>query len=200
MTRTELLGQAELGTRLRDAVCSMILNQWELAALDVGERTVTSHLFRHMAVRFDDSGFDVDHEYNRRRDRPKTVDRRGCDELGERRVFPDLIVHRRSRDDSNLVVIEAKKGACTDDNDEDKVQKLLSQHQYRYEWGVLLALGMTVPQENGEVSEVGPYRAWAPSWQWLKLDAASVEVESEPHDRMFDGDELDHLNEEGWQR
>ena len=46
------MDQAEIAARIREAIRSLILDQWELAALDVGERTVTSHLFRHLADQF----------------------------------------------------------------------------------------------------------------------------------------------------
>ena len=53
---------------------------------------MTSHLFRHLADQFEGTGFDVDHEYNRRYDLTKSLTFRRGDELGERRIFPDLIV------------------------------------------------------------------------------------------------------------
>ena len=68
-----VVDEGEIATRIRAAIRSLILDQWELAALDVGERTVTSHLFRHLADQFEGTGFDVDHEYNRRYDLTKSL-------------------------------------------------------------------------------------------------------------------------------
>ena len=144
------MDEGEIATRIRAAIRSLILDQWELAALDVGERTVTSHLFRHLADQFEGTGFDVDHEYNRRYDLTKSLTFRTGDELGERPIFPDLIVHRRNRDGFNLVATKAKKGERTDSDDREKVYALLSQREYKYRCGVLLALDMTPPAGNGE--------------------------------------------------
>ena len=159
---------------------------------------MTSHLFRHLADQFEGTGFDVDHEYNRRYDLTKSLTFRRGDELGERRIFPDLIVHRRNRDDFNLVAIEAKKGERTDSDDCKKVQALLSQREYKYQCGVLLALGMTPPAGNGEARAVEPYQAWAPAWEWPKFDAASAGVATLI--RVFGEAELGQLNDQGWQR
>ena len=131
------MDEGEIAARIRAAIRSLILDQWELAALDVGERTVTSHLFRHLADQFHGTGFDVDHEYNRRCDLTKLLTFRRGDELGERRIFPDLIVHRRNRDGFNLVAMEAKKGPETDSDDREKMHALLSQREYKYQCGVL---------------------------------------------------------------
>lgn len=190
----------ELSEHLRHALQSLILDQWELAVLDVGERTVTSHLFRYLADELEGMDFDVDHEYNRRYDLTKSLAFEHGDDLGERRIFPDLVVHRRYRADSNLVVIEAKKGFSTTDDDDDKISAMLARYEYLYAWGVLLALGI-VPEPNiDRVAGMQPYRAWAPRWEWRCLDEGRGTVVSYEAAAVFGGDEIDALNQEGWSR
>lgn len=166
---------------LKTAISRLMLEEWELATLGVGERTVTSHLFAMLTSepRFGGS-LSFDHEYNRHEGATKTIKNRFYgDELdpdGDRRIYPDIVLHRRGNDDENLLVIEAKKGASCDDDDRAKIMALVEDYDYQY--GVLLAFG---------ISSDG----WAPHWTWL--DAES-EPETEP---VFDPELLAQLNQEG---
>lgn len=59
---------------LRDAVTGLILEHWELHDYDVGERTVTSQLFRYMSEHHKvPPHLRVDHEYNRHEVATKTI-------------------------------------------------------------------------------------------------------------------------------
>ena len=109
-------------------------------------------------------------------------------------------MHRRNRDGFNLVAMEAKKDERTDSDDREKVHALLSQREYKYRCGVLLALDMTPPAGNGEAHAVEPYQAWAPAWEWLTFDAASAGVATLIVDRVFGEAELGQLNDQRWQR
>lgn len=84
--------------------------------------------------------YHVDMEYNKKGDQPKIIkDRRRKD----RRRRPDLIVHRRSVDDDNLLVVEFKHGLGHDtSNDKDKLKGFTCESgEYKYKLGVLVEVG-----------------------------------------------------------
>lgn len=122
---------------VRDAVRRIILEQWDLHAYDVGERTVTSQLFRYMTEHNAVPGYlRVDHEYNRHEGATKTVRSLiwddDLDEEGELRIHPDVIIHRRGDDAENWLVLEAKRGNSCDELDRMKVEALIDQYGYRW--------------------------------------------------------------------
>lgn len=95
---------------------------WYLIEKNVNERSITHKLAIYMEQVFND--YDVDCEYNRNLDKVKVLntiaDRYNSLELNDdsielnhakRRVYPDIIVHRRRSDKrgDNLLVIEVKK-------------------------------------------------------------------------------------------
>ena len=170
-----------------EAVERLIVDQWELHFYDVGERTVTSQLFRYMSEHSQiPSELRVDHEYNRHEGATKTIRSRVADEdldpPGEKRIFPDVVVHRRGDDDENWLVIEAKRGFVCDDLDREKVAALIE--QYRYRWGALLAFGM-----DGT--------GWHPGCEWI--GASGLEKAGS----LFAEEALTRLNligEENWDR
>lgn len=111
----------------------------KLLELDVGERTITQHLAKHLQQYF--PGWNVDCEYNRVGDVPDTVKKvlprspvSGDDESepGERSVFPDIIVHRRGDRDANLLIIEVKKkGRGGQAGDKEKLRLYVGELGYR---------------------------------------------------------------------
>lgn len=174
-------------TVVRDALEVMILEQWELHEYDVGERAVTSQLFRYMSQH--DAlphQLRVDHEYNRHEGATKTIrsqiDLRDLDQPGERRVYPDVIVHRRGDDFENWLVLEAKRGNSCDDLDRMKVEALIEQYGYR--WGVLLSLGMNAD-------------GWDPRWEWIGSNGPDDVQQVFPPD---DIERLNRLGREDWYR
>ncbi len=79
----------------------------QLLAFDASERAICGALARHLAVHFPDHHVDV--EYNRIGEQNlKRLSLIVDSDLKECSVFPDIIVHNRSRAE-NLVVIEVKK-------------------------------------------------------------------------------------------
>lgn len=176
-----------LVTVLRDAVRRMVLDDWDLAEVGVGERTITSHLFRRVAE--DEripTDFRVDHEYNRHGGATKRIRSRlpgeELDAEGERRIFPDIVVHRRGDDYENWLVVEAKRGTACDDHDRLKVDALIEQYGYRY--GVLLSLGLTIA-------------GWHPSWEWVGAEDAVLDGP------VFDAVDVLNLNacgESNWRK
>jgi hypothetical protein len=169
------------------AVERLIVDQWELHFYDVGERTITSQLFRYMSEHGRiPSELRVDHEYNRHEGATKTIRSRVADDeldpSGEMRILPDVVVHRRGEDDQNWLVIEAKRGYVCDLLDRVKVEALIDQYGYR--WGALLAFG---------IDRTG----WHPSCEWIGRNGRE---EAGP---LFDEWTLERLNlvgEENWDR
>jgi len=158
--------RAQVEALTRRALRRLIVEQWALAGLDVGERTITSHLFRYMATdRALPASLSVDHEYNRRGDQglAKRIGwpTENLDVDGERRVIPDIIIHRRGVDNENIAVVEAKRNGRNDEYDVRKVVALVAA-PYNYRYGVLIDLG--IRPRNKII-------AWRPSWAWF--DAAT---------------------------
>ena len=89
------------------------LFEWDAELFDLGtdgvnEQTITFRLGVYFHSLFDD--YHVDCEYNRIWDEPKA-----CVLAGKQSMKPDLIVHRRNSDKSNLFCLEAKKDYLWDD-------------------------------------------------------------------------------------
>lgn len=176
-----------LQATLRDAIKLVILEHWELSEYEVGERTITSQLFRYMSEHDAIPGhLRVDHEYNRHEGATKTIrsqmENVDLDPQGERRIYPDLILHRRGDDLENWLVVEAKRGSSCDDLDRIKVVALIEQYGYR--WGVLLSLGMN---DGG----------WDPLWEWMSSNGSEGALQ------VFSPDDIGQLNslgKENWDR
>lgn len=69
------------------------------------ERSVTHKLGEYLQPEFPD--YHVDCEYNLHGPLPKRL-LRECEGNEHELVYPDIVVHRRGNDDSNLLVVEAK--------------------------------------------------------------------------------------------
>lgn len=179
----------EVEPLLTDSIRQLIVHQWQLAELDVGERSVSSHLFRYIADVFVNTAYHVDHEYNRQGSLTKHLSYGTGDDEGVKRIYPDIIVHRRDRDDANLVAIEVKKGAKNNSDDYDKIRALVSDDAYLYRWGILLALGI---QGSSQTELI-----WVPRWQWLFLDTDSYELVTYRQSPVFLGEELERINTKG---
>ena len=140
-TVKELKGD-EVERRFNAALDTLIDLDKDLLVKNVNERSITHKLAEYLAREFDD--WDVDCEYNRNFDETKRLDSlrdllkvaglelKGDDTNGVT-VFPDIIIHRRGREE-NLLVIEVKK-TTNKINREFDLYKLESFHQdleYRF--------------------------------------------------------------------
>lgn len=104
-----------------------------------GERAVVAKLASYLAQLF--RGFDVDVEYNRHGLDPKVVDLpAGCRGGGRRRVYPDIIVHRRGNDRANLLVVEVKKETNPEPRTCDRAKIEAMKREFGYKCGVLIEL------------------------------------------------------------
>jgi hypothetical protein len=126
----------EVARCVRQAVATFLECDGLLLITDANERSVAHRLAFHLTGVFPD--WDVDCEYNRKGfDLPKVIFLLG--QSGEpesangSRVFPDIVVHRRTKPE-NLLVIEIKKSTShvSDDADLQKLRLLREQLGYTY--------------------------------------------------------------------
>ena len=104
-------------------------NDGNLLSVNASEQAIAARFAGYLQGHF--PGYNVDVEYNRMGDAPKTV---AWSDKPER-VYPDIIVHRR-RTNTNVLAIELKKTS----NPEGKANDLLKLAAYRRELGYLHAL------------------------------------------------------------
>lgn len=146
----------EANSIIQQAVSRLLDKQHELLELDVTERALSHHLACYVRELVPE-GLHVDVEYNRQRADPKRLwlePRRATDrDLRATTVFPDILVHRRTTDEFNFMVIEVKKpGGCL----EYDRRKLLA---FRAELGYLHTAHLILGRNNhgeliGELSWV----------------------------------------------
>lgn len=123
-------------------------NDANLLAVNIAEQTIAARLAGYLQGHF--PGYDVDVEYNRMGDAPKTV---AWSDKPER-VYPDIIVHRR-RTGTNILAIELKKTS----NPETKDNDLLKLAAYRRDLGYLHALFLRLG--------VGDIAGTVPECEWV---------------------------------
>ena len=139
MTEYTIAGlHAKVGNALRD-----FLHEDEtLLCFNVNERSITHKFAEHLQRHFED--LKVDCEYNRdgydvkRLHWGHETTRKDCTHA--KTVYPDIIVHKRGYDRSNMLVIEAKK---SDEGDSCRDREKLcaftdSNGEYRYKLGLFL--------------------------------------------------------------
>ena len=116
----------------------------------VSERCMVFHIGRYMLDdlhKIDEfKSFNLDVEYNRNFNHPKktfkttskTIENRG------QLAVPDVIIHKRKENDSNLLVLEFKKGNPTEKAkgiDDEKLKFFTSSdHEYKYAYGFYVEL------------------------------------------------------------
>jgi len=94
------------------------------------ERSVAHKLAEYLQAQF--PGWYVDCEYNRDGLQVKT-------QKGQKRVFPDVIVHHRGIKD-NLLVIELKTSKESNSKDLEKLRQFTEKGKYEYQLGVFIRL------------------------------------------------------------
>ena len=106
----------------------------------VGERAIVFHLARYMLeimhedVFFDD--YSLDCEYNRNMHEAKVIP------SNPHGVYPDVIIHKRGRNDGNWAIFEIKTYWNKNQSfDQAKIRDFLDENgDYQYEHGVLIRL------------------------------------------------------------
>jgi hypothetical protein len=146
----------------------------DLLEHDVSERAITHKFAEYLQKRI--PHFHVDCEYNRNMDKPKSLyllerstekllkrelqkDKVNLENLSSVSTFPDVIVHRRRTNDSNLLVVELKK-QNNRNNEEHDFKKLSAftentgYNSYKYKYGVFILL------ETGTMTPRRPELKW----------------------------------------
>jgi hypothetical protein len=134
---------------------------------DVSERAITHKFAEYLQSYFPD--LNVDCEYNRNftrgKGQPKSlwiVDENvkkalekslDSDDRLSVSTFPDVIVHRRLKNDHNILVIEFKKVGSKVDKSHDEAKlraftETTGQNSYRYKYGVLIIIDTTSPKKK----------------------------------------------------
>lgn len=145
------ISQEYVDAAVHGAIAMLCGGDRKLLELDVGERTITQHLAKHLQRSF--PGWDVDCEYNRLGDihtvvaksipetRPEKT--HGEEDPGMRSVFPDVIVHGRGNAKRNVLVIEVKKRKQpSHDEDRAKLQLYKQSLGYQYACFVVFETGV----------------------------------------------------------
>jgi hypothetical protein len=108
----------------------------------LNERTVTATIAFFLQMYFGDSYF-VDCEYSKMRDGSGIDIPKKLRNWPKERVYPDIIVHKRTPDDrNNLAIIEAKWGQSERRliNEEEKVMAYMTEPTLKYHFGFILVL------------------------------------------------------------
>ncbi len=131
----------EVERRVRDSIKAFELDDRYLLEHNLSERCIASRLAIHLQTFFPQ--YSVDVEYNRAGDIPKRLDlpdecANSVDDQGRALVTPDIIVHRRGPEGSNLLGLEIKKTSDRRGLDCDRKRIQALKTQLNYSFGVLI--------------------------------------------------------------
>jgi hypothetical protein len=138
--RKRAMNEDQVRRKLESAIRKLCQRDKYLLERDVNERSITHRLAMYLQAEF--PKMDVDCEYNRRDFDIKRLefyptDSR-TDDTDARTVYPDIIVHERGAQGSNLLVIEAKKSTNSSGFDREKLKAFKSDPRLHYEHAVFL--------------------------------------------------------------
>jgi hypothetical protein len=133
-----------LQKKIESACERMIAEQPCLLKRQLNERTITARLALHLQKEVGKEYF-VDCEYSkmRREDSDRDVPKALINWPDKTRVYPDIIIHKRTPDSrNNLAVIEAKwrKGDREAENETEKVRAYIDDPNLKYQYGFILIL------------------------------------------------------------
>lgn len=128
---------AEVERWLEAAICLFYRKDKYLLEVDASKRSITHRLGLHLQGLF--KGWDVDCEYNRHWQNTKSLSRNESTS-GKKKgsVFPDIIVHKRGSEGSNLLVVEAKKTHNIRDKEQDLRKLRLYKKELKYQYAAFL--------------------------------------------------------------
>lgn len=140
----------QLKITLRDSIEQLVTDDRYLFEHDVHEQSISSKLGYYLNTRIISrtlGGWDVDVEYNRNWDVPKSLVSIG-------HVRPDILIHRRGlnnlyeTDINNLLIIELKKNPSVNDRTDDIriIEAFIREKPYRYHFGAFISLNLETPK------------------------------------------------------
>lgn len=154
---------------LKKVVLILIDKDWHLLENDVHERSISHMLACHMMPYFDQLNVDCEYDSNVEADKGKKyiyllqekIEELGLlrdnefseEEILQRFVYPDIIVHRRGDNENNLLILEMKKSSSKKDfeYDREKLRRFTSpdyENELNYAWGAFVHIG--VRKETGD--------------------------------------------------
>lgn len=154
--------EAEVKRKTEEAIEKFLNRDSYLLEANVSERAITHRLAVYLEEQFPSPEWHVDCEYNKNGLDSKMIEMYEW-ESGEkvgtrRRVFPDIIVHRRNTK-NNLLIIEVKKGRNITTRDQfDRFKLRCYKNQSDLGYAVALFLKFTTGK-NPQVA----IRDWIPS-------------------------------------
>lgn len=143
--------KSELNGILFDALDELIKKDSYLFDHDVHEQTIASKLACYLSSRVplkSMGGWDVDVEYNRNGEIPKSLSSCGI-------VKPDIIIHRRGLNNpgktelNNLLILEIKKNPSPTEKTEDinKIKAFINEQPFYYCFGAFVELNTKIPNK-----------------------------------------------------
>ncbi len=134
----------EIKLKLEESLNEFLERDKYLVLHDVHEQAITSKIACYLEKRVTspiEGGWDVDVEYNRNGEAPKSL-------RSEGNVKPDIIVHRRGRNNivktgsNNLLVIEVKKDPSDLEKETDirKVKAFMEESPFYYCYGAFVEI------------------------------------------------------------
>lgn len=136
-----MCAQIDIKTELVEALVKLYHNDHSLIRRKCCERSIVFRLGHYLVNSMEKYDLDVDCEYNKRGDDPKSLTK-------SKYNYPDLIVHKREVNEKNRLVVEVKTPNDAKEkhleNDRDKLKEFTSEDPYLYEWGVHLYISATV--------------------------------------------------------
>lgn len=147
MNYTNILTNCEepaVGAAVLHSISKLFERDLQLLTINVSEETIAAKLAQYLQSYF--PTHDVDVEYNRMGEAPKTVAWKDTPD----KVFPDVVVHQRMTN-INVIAIELKK----DSNSEKKEKDILKLGAYRRElsYSHALFIRFGTGADAGKISE-----------------------------------------------
>lgn len=154
----------QLKSKVFEAVQRLLENDSFLIEKQIHEMALSFRLGFYLVERFEPD-FDVDCEYNRELDNPKRRDN-SRDPNSQR---PDVIVHKRGENSSNLIVIEIKKShsSKTAISERRNIEDWMAAERF-YRLGVRVAFEWQDSSAIGEVQFKTRDCSWEVSQKFIK--------------------------------
>jgi hypothetical protein len=163
----------KLSEIIRSCIKELYTKDFELIQNNVTERALTHKLAEYLQTRFPE--YNVDCEYNRNSEKGKNkpkylriiteeaikennrlIKGGDFDSVIEVSTYPDIIVHRRLRNDENFIVIEVKKdnSRLSEDFDLMKLRAFTEnsdENDYKYRYGVFIIIPIEDQSRDPEI-------------------------------------------------
>lgn len=145
----QYLRRQPIGDVVINALRSLLEHDRYLLEVNANERSITFRFALYLQSQLPD--WTVDCEYNRDGIDPKRLGHLDVDPDSEddeaKTVFPDVIAHRRGRED-NLIVLEFKKSTSRVDREIDRRKLLGYKRQLGYTYGLFIEVATDTNQAN----------------------------------------------------